>query len=113
MYLNKYLSGSIYLNYYFDGISGVLAYSIGKPLYTNYKIRCSYIVSNSIFLFGCLGLYFFEGGIISPYFIDIFGFKSPYLHGSKKDRKWHLNHIVPFFSFIAKFGVHVTYANSY
>ena len=113
MYLNKYLSGSIYLNYYFDGISGILAYSIGKPLYSNCKIRNSYLLSNAIFLFGSIGLYLFEGGIISPYFIDSFGFKSPYAHGSKKDKKWHLARIVPVFTFIAKFGVHITYANSY
>jgi len=33
LYMNKYLAGGIYIQYYFDGISGLLAYSVGKIIY--------------------------------------------------------------------------------
>ena len=33
VYQNKYLSGSIYINSYFDGITGLLAFLIGRPIY--------------------------------------------------------------------------------
>lgn len=79
LYLNKYLSGSIYMNYYFDGLSGVIAYIIGKPLYKYCKIRNAFIVSEAITIVGGLGLVLFQSGAISPYFIDGMGCPpSPY-----------------------------------
>jgi lipopolysaccharide export LptBFGC system permease protein LptF len=37
------------------------------------------------------------------------GFKpSPYPHGSKKDRDYHLNIVIPFFTFFAKVGSYIT-----
>ena len=34
LYLNKYLSGTIFINYYFEGVSGIIGYIIGKVLYS-------------------------------------------------------------------------------
>jgi hypothetical protein len=114
LYLNKYLAGTIYLNYYFDGIAGVVAYIIGKPLYQFCKIKNSFITSNAITLFGATFILLFEGGYISPYFIDSMGCPpSGYPEGSEKDRKYHLNKIIPWFSFTAKVGTHLTFSNSF
>lgn len=79
IYLNKYLAGSVYLNFYFDGISSIVAYLIGKPLYSFCKTKWSFITAFSITLLGALGIYMFEAQIISPYFIDDLGCPpSPY-----------------------------------
>lgn len=73
IYLNKYLSGNIFINYYFDGVSGLIAYSIGNPLYQYAKIRNAFLISNYVTIFGGLGLILFESGAISPYFINNLG----------------------------------------
>ena len=72
-FLNKYLSGSIYVNYYFDGLAGIAGFTCGKPLYSNCEMKTSFIISLSIAFLGSLGIFMFESGIISPYFIDDFG----------------------------------------
>ena len=114
MYMNKYLSGSIYINYYFDGISGLIAYSIGKPLYRYLKIRNAFLISNYITIVGALGIILFESDIISPYFIDSLGCSpSGYPEGSAKDRKYHLDRIIPWFTFTAKVGTHITFSSAY
>ena len=56
----------------------------------------------------------FESDIISPYFIDSLGCPpSGYPEGSAKDRKYHLDRIIPYFTFIAKIGTHLTFSNAY
>ena len=102
------------MNYYFDGASGVIAYAIGKPLYTYCRIRTSFVVSHIITILGALGLVLFESGAISPYFIDSMGCPpSPYPEGSAKDREWHLAKIIPWFSLTAKIGTHLTFSNAF
>ena len=82
IYQNKYLPGSIYLNFYFDGVAGIIGYCIGKPLYSYCKIKNSFITSYIISLTGLLGIFLFESEIASPYFIDEMGFTSPHEPGS-------------------------------
>ena len=114
LYLNKYLAGTIYLNYYFDGIAGVVAYIIGKPLYQYCKIKNSFITSNAITIFGAIFILLFDGGYLSPYFIDSLGCPpSGYPEGSEKDKKYHLNKIIPWFTFTAKVGTHLTFSNAF
>ena len=60
VFLNKYLSGTIYLNYYIDGVTGILAYLLGEFLYRWLKIRYSIIISTSITIFGVLGILLFN-----------------------------------------------------
>lgn len=31
-YMNKYLSGTVFINFYIEGIAGIVGYAIGKPL---------------------------------------------------------------------------------
>jgi len=60
VYLNKYLAGTIYLNLYFDGVSSIVAYLIGKPIYQYCKTRVTFIVALAITLIGSIGIYIFE-----------------------------------------------------
>jgi hypothetical protein len=69
VYLNKYLSGTIYLNFYIDGVTAIIALSIGKEIYGRLKHRLAYVVSYSITLFGAIGLVLFLGGYVSAEFV--------------------------------------------
>lgn len=114
LYLNKYLSGGVFINYYFDGASGILAYCVGEPLYSYCRIRNAFIVSYIVTLIGLLGIFIFESEIASPYFIDELGAQpSPHPPGSAKDREHHLKQIVPAFTFLAKVGSSITFSIAY
>lgn len=113
-YLNKYLSGSIFINYYIDGAAGVIAVCFGQAIFGCLKTKWSYVLSYIFTLLGGLGIFLFEGGYISPYFIDSMGSpSSPYPPGSDKDREWHLKRIIPYFTFFAKVGVNLTFQFTY
>ena len=104
-YLNKYLSGNVYMNYYFDGICGLSGYLLGKPLYSYCKVKISFIVAISVAFVGSIGIYLFESKIADPYFIDSMGCPpSGFKPGSPKDREYHLAKIIPWFTFCAKIG---------
>jgi hypothetical protein len=91
LYLNKYLAGGVFINYYFDGIAGFTAYCIGKPLYTYCKIRNAFLASYMVTLVGLLGIFLFEARLASPDFVIEFGASaSPYPPGSPEDREYHL-----------------------
>ena len=108
-YLNKYLSGTIFINYYLDGVAGVISAVSGQFIYNCLKKKWSYFLSFVLTLLGSLGIFLFESGYISPYFIDSMGCPpSGYPEGSDKDREYHLKKIIPWFTFLAKFGVNLT-----
>ena len=113
VFQNKYLSGNVYINAYFDGFTGLLAFIIGRPIYEHCQIRNAFIISLSVALFGMIGIVLFESRAISPYFIDSMGCPpSGYPPESDKDREYHLKKIIPFFTFFAKVGVQFTYSNT-
>ena len=106
--MNKYLTGTIFINYYCEGASGIIAGLIGELLYNIFKTKWSFIISYIITLLGSFGILLFESGCISPYFIDNMGCPpSGYPQGSDKDREYHLKRIVPYFTFIAKIGANL------
>mmetsp|Transcript_15978 Transcript_15978/g.24778 ORF Transcript_15978/g.24778 Transcript_15978/m.24778 type:complete len:232 (-) Transcript_15978:28-723(-) len=114
LYLNKYLAGGIYIQYYFDGISGLLAYSVGKIIYEAWRVKVTFIISFVITLVGVMGILLFEAEILQPYFIDSLGCPpSGYEPGSPKDRDYHMARIIPAFSFLAKVGCHVSFLAAY
>ena len=111
IFLNKYLPGSIFINYYIEGICGVIGWTIGKFLYGKCRIKISFIVSYFVTIFGVFGIFLFESEIISPYAID--SEPSPYPTGSEKDRNYRLAKIVPYFTVVAKVGINITFSNAY
>jgi len=91
VYLNKYLSGSVYVNYYFDGLSGIISYTIGAPLYRYCKIRNSFIFSYIVTLVGLLGLFAFQSKLLPADSIEDWGCPpSPYPEGSPKRDEYYL-----------------------
>ena len=108
-YMNKYLTGTIFLNLYLDGAAGITAVLSGEALYSCLKTKWSFVISFSVTLVGSFGIFMFESGYISPYFIDSMGSPpSGYPEGSDRDREYHLKRIIPYFTFLAKVGVHLT-----
>jgi len=60
IYLSKYIAGSIFLSYYFEGIAGLIGYIIAIPLYWNCKTRISFIICFSLTLAGAIPIILFE-----------------------------------------------------
>ena len=107
--MNKYLTGTVFVNYYLDGVAGVIAALFGQLIFGCLKSKWSYVLSYIVTLLGAIGIFLFEGGYISPYFIDDMGSPpSPYPPGSDKDREYHLKRVIPYFTFLAKIGVNLT-----
>ena len=78
--LNKYLEGSIYVNFYMEGLAGIIGSFVADYTYTRFRVKNSFIFAHSITLLGAVLIYAFESGIFSPNFVSSWGFcdKSPY-----------------------------------
>jgi hypothetical protein len=59
MFMNKYYEGSLYVNYYLDGVAGILGSVLSSAVYGPIKMRWSFIVSISITLIGAICLLIF------------------------------------------------------
>ena len=57
--MNKYYEGSIYTNYYLDGIAGVFGSFFSQWIYPKVKIRMSLVISVSLSLVGAVFLLLF------------------------------------------------------
>jgi hypothetical protein len=111
VFLNKYLAGSIYVHYYIDGVTGILGFTIGIPIYAKCRIRVSFIIAFIVTIVGALGIFLFESEIISPNVVD--DGQSPYPEGSHKDKDYKLAKVIPYFSFIAKLGANLIFSFAY
>ena len=90
-YLNKYLPGTIFLNTYFDGIAGLIAYSVGKDIYTYFKLKASFISSLSLSFVFTIFLYLLRIEAIAPNWIMALGSPpSEFEPGSPEDNEFHL-----------------------
>lgn len=70
--MNKYFEGSIYVNYYLDGIAGAVGNIVGNLLFSCCKIRWSYFITIVNVILGGVALLCFEGGYWSPNWISAF-----------------------------------------
>jgi uncharacterized membrane protein YjjP (DUF1212 family) len=68
--MSKYLSGTIFINFYIEGIAGIVGFLIGKLLNFFYKTKISFIISFIVTILGAFGIFLFENEIISPYAFD-------------------------------------------
>jgi predicted MFS family arabinose efflux permease len=85
MFMNKYYEGSLYVNYYLDGVAGILGSCLSSAVYGPIKMRWSFILSISITLIGSVCLLIFQQGYASSNWISVFmpdDKKSPYPEGS-------------------------------
>ena len=73
MMLNKYLEGTIYMNYWLEGLAGLLGNFIAIRVYEELGLRSAFIVSMGITLFGASLIYLFEAGLFNPSFVVSIG----------------------------------------
>jgi hypothetical protein len=56
LYENKYMEGSIFTFYYYEGITGVTASILTQLIYNCFKMRITFLITIGIVLFGTIGL---------------------------------------------------------
>lgn len=59
MFMNKYYEGSIYLNFYLDGASGITGNVLSVLIYGPLRMRWSFLISFSITIIGIVFLLLF------------------------------------------------------
>ena len=72
IFMNKYFEGSLYLNFYLEGIAGFLGSILSLAVYKSIKMRWSFIISVTVTFFGLVGLLVFQQGYLSPIWIKYF-----------------------------------------
>ena len=116
MFMNKYYEGSIYINYYLDGLSGIIGSTLSLPLYAYLRIRWSFIISIALTLLGAIFLLIFQQGYLSPHWVGSLmpeDKRSPYEPDSEDDREYYLSYLIPAIVFFTKVGVNITFQNIY
>ena len=114
VFMNKYYEGSIYINFYLDGFSGILGNILSAIFYTPLRMRYSFIISTAITFIGLIFLLIYQQGYVSPHWIGVFfQEKSPYPEDSSKDREYYNGYMIPGIVFITKVGVSFSFLNTY
>lgn len=109
-FMNKYFEGSLFLNYYLDGLSGIVGSIISTSTYNCFGMRYSFVFSVLITLIGGIFLLVFQQGYLSPHFMYKFGFgDSGYERDSPQDREYYLQYLIPIIVFITKVGNNITF----
>jgi hypothetical protein len=112
--MTKYYEGSLYLNYYLDGLAGIVGISLAHSLYQWMKMRWAFIFSLSFTILFCLLMFLFQERHISPRFITSLGAaESPYPADSIEDQDFNLKTLIPPVVFIAKVFINITFLNVY
>ena len=113
--LNKYLEGSIYVNFYMEGLAGIVGSAVADYSYTRLRIKNSFIFAHLLTLAGAILICAFEGGLFSPNFVTTYGFcpKSPYPPESIETTNYYLANLIPYIGFFTKIGINVQVQNAY
>lgn len=113
-FMNKYFEGSLFLNYYLDGLSGICGSLLSVATYGCFGMRYAFVFSIALTLLGAVSLLVFEQGYLSPHFVHWFVIeKSPYERDTPEDREYYLGYLVPAIVFLTKTGVAITFQNTY
>ena len=113
-FMTSHLEGNIFLNFYLDGISGIIGYCIASPSYIYLKFRWSLIISILITLFFLTWLLVFEQQYLSSHWIESLGGPpSNEPEGSEKDNVHNLRILVPILVFFTKIGINVAFLALY
>ena len=114
VFMNKYYEGSIYINFYLDGVSGIIGNILSVLVYTPLRMRYSFIISIVITIVGLIFLLIYQQGYASPHWIEfLFQEKSPYPEDSPKDREYYNGYMIPGIVFVVKIGVSFSFLNTY
>ena len=73
LFLTKQFEGNIFLNFYLDGIAGILGLLIALPIYKCMKIRWTFIFAFTFALFWSIMLLIFEQGYADTNWIQSLG----------------------------------------
>lgn len=72
VFMNKYFEGSLYLNFYLEGIAGISGSLLSLGLYRYVKMRWAFVISVTLTFIGVLGLFVSQQGYLSPVWIKPF-----------------------------------------
>ena len=87
LFMTKYFEVSIYINYYLDGISGIIGTSLAAALYPCFRMRTNYFIFISFTLLNAIALLVYWENYSNPDWILYFSPKSsPYEEGTEEDR---------------------------
>jgi len=111
---NKYIEGNIFIFYYYEGISGVIASLLAQLLYVLLQTRKAFITSISLVFFGALMILLFETNVIRPdYIVYLTAHRSPHAPGSAEDKEYYLKLIIPIFVMFTKVAVNILFQVTY
>ena len=68
-FMNKYFEGSLFVNFYLDGLSGIIGSLISASTYSCFGMRYAFVFSITLTLLGAIGLLVYEEGYLSPHFM--------------------------------------------
>ena len=88
--MTKNFEGSIYLNYYIDGATGLIGMLIAQPLYSCFKIRWSFVFGLSFTIIFSFLLMGYQEEYFDSSFTESWQGPSPYEEGTKENRDFHL-----------------------
>ena len=104
IFLTKQFEGNLFLNFYLDGLAGMLGYLVALPIYRCCKIRWTFVLGFGAALFWAGLLLIFQQGYADTKWIEDLGAPpcdAP--DGSKEARDHDLRVIVPIIVFCLKF----------
>ena len=109
--MNKYLEGSIYVNYYYEGLGGMIGAFLAGLFYPHLRVRNSFVLANFIMFMGVLFIYLYEARILDP---ATFAYLGLVRHNnlplnSDESHQFYLRKVVPQFSLMAKIGVNFSF----
>ena len=61
----KYLEGNIFINFYMFGFAGFTAVLIGGYLFSRHGLKFTYILSFTLSILGCVGMFIIEMKMIN------------------------------------------------
>lgn len=111
MFLNKYLQGSIFLNFYLTGCSGITGAALASYVYDWLRLRNSFLFSFGLTLgAGCL-IFLFEAGVFSPKIVYYIGLSrlSPGALGTAEESQFYMGKLIPFLGFVTNVGINCTW----
>jgi hypothetical protein len=103
IFLTKQFEGNLFLNFYLDGVAGMLGYLVALPIYRCCKIRWTFVLGFGAALFWTSLLLIFQQGYADTKWIEDLGAPpcdAP--DGSKEARDHDLRVIVPIIVFFLK-----------
>ena len=107
---NKFMEGNIYVFYYYEGITGVVASLMAQLLYVLLKTKKAFIVSIALVLFGFIMIIIVETNAINPEFFSFLAvIKSPYRIGTPENKQYYVKAVIPLFILFTKIAVNILY----